>query len=33
MRNFLRFFVLPFAVFVFIANLKDIGRYIKIKNM
>ncbi len=33
MRTFFKFIVLPFAVFVLLANLKDVGRYLKLRNM
>ncbi len=33
MRNFFRFVVLPLAIVAVLANLKDIQRYIKIRNM
>ncbi len=33
MKNFFRFIVLPLAVVAVVANLKDIQRYIKIRNM
>jgi len=33
MRIFFKFIVLPFAIFAVLANLKDVVRYIKIRNM
>ena len=33
MKNFFKFIVLPLAVIAVVANLKDIQRYIKIRNM
>lgn len=33
MRGFFRFFVLPLVIVAVAANLKDLKRYIKIRNM
>lgn len=33
MKNFIRFVVLPLAVVAVVANLKDIRRYLRIRNM
>lgn len=33
MKSFFKFIVLPLAVAAIVANLKDIQRYIKIRNM